>query len=181
MSTELELLQALGDKVQPYQGFERGETLGNGVGKSELMAMYHPRQPAQSKKLRSRRAYVTRHDMAYIFDPRPTFNRVHVLPEKPEITLRDIMRAVSRVTCINIADLMSRRRFLPLARARFVFFWMARQYTSHSLPSIAHFISMDHTSVLHGVQIVTRDWLAYENLVDDAKSALAELLEAKNQ
>ena len=63
--------------------------------------------------------------------------------------LDDIKHLVERETGIDLS-LRSRRRHLVYAR--FLFFKLARNHTSHTFKDIGRFINKDHASVLHGVK-----------------------------
>lgn len=46
------------------------------------------------------------------------------------------------------------RRYVPVVRARHVIFYIAREYTRFSLPTIGRFFGkFDHTTVLHGARV----------------------------
>lgn len=54
---------------------------------------------------------------------------------------------------ITMTELLSRRRLLKLASARFEGYWRARNETTASYPEIARaFNRSDHTTIMHGVQ-----------------------------
>lgn len=165
-------------KAFPYPGFDRDELMGFGVGKTALTTLYHPQWTAPIK-VKRRRKYVSSHELPYIFQPRPKFNRTHELAEDCQCSMRDILAAVALASCINIEHLKSHRRFQPLVQARFVFFWLARLYTGHSFPEIGRFLNMDHSTVMYGFARVEFSHNDYRELVEDAKSALAERLEGK--
>ncbi len=66
-----------------------------------------------------------------------------------EISLAELLRLVSDVTGEPTSWLKSARKMQPLATARQVFCWLAKQYTSKSFPQIGSFLGRDHTTVLH--------------------------------
>lgn len=76
-------------------------------------------------------------------------------PTSLEPSLRDILRAVSAVTGISMLDLISPRRERRYARARFIYYHLARVMTSKGTPSIGkHCGGRDHSTVLHGLRQV---------------------------
>lgn len=163
--------------VFPYPGFDPNEVFGAGIGQTPLMALYHPKEPI--RKRRKQQRYISGHEFPYLFKPRAPFPRTHVLPDVIECTLADILNAVADASGVRKEHIRGRRRYKPIARARFVFFWLARNYTGHSYPDLGHYLDIDHTSVLHAVRRVEWDHNEFRELVEDAKSALAERLEAK--
>jgi chromosomal replication initiator protein len=73
------------------------------------------------------------------------------------IKLSSILVAVSNATAVNIREIISPRRSAYIVRARMVYFWIARKYTSRSLPQIGHSCgNRDHSTVMHGINKVER-------------------------
>lgn len=67
-------------------------------------------------------------------------------------SLASILRTVSEVTRISTAELKSPRRRRDIVRARMIYYIVARQITSHSLPTIGRTVGgRDHCTVLHGI------------------------------
>lgn len=169
MSTEFELLKSLGNSPVPYAGFDRDDLSGN--AKSELRDLYHPH--GYQKR--------TRHyEEPRIYAPRPKWIRKAVLPEVCQFTMFEIMGAVALVSGLSVADLRSNRRFQPLCDARYVFMHLARLYTTQSARGIGRYCRRDRSTVEHGLARVRSSYAFFEGMIEDAKSALAERLEAKN-
>ena len=66
------------------------------------------------------------------------------------VTLENIQRVVAEYFKIRVADLLSKRRSLSIARPRQIAMALARELTRHSLPELGDaFGGRDHTTVLH--------------------------------
>ena len=91
---------------------------------------------------------------------------IHV--ERTEtLWLDDVARAVCIVFGVSKNELVSPRRAVHLVAARQVFFWMARQYTTFSLPQIGAFCGKrDHSTVLHGVRKVDQQIDRYRTKIE---------------
>lgn len=73
-------------------------------------------------------------------------------------SLTSILQAVSEVTRISTAELKSPRRRRDIVRARMIYYIVARQLTSHSLPVIGRTAGgRDHCTVLHGIARIEED------------------------
>lgn len=73
------------------------------------------------------------------------------------ITTRMIVQAVAEYRGVSMIDICSARRARQATDARHVCFWLAKQLTELSLPTIGRLIGYrDHTTVLHGVNKVER-------------------------
>jgi chromosomal replication initiator protein len=69
---------------------------------------------------------------------------------KHEITIEDILRAVTARFSVRLADLQSKKRSRSIAFPRQVCMYLARSMTRHSLEEIGgYFGGRDHTTVLH--------------------------------
>jgi chromosomal replication initiator protein len=78
-----------------------------------------------------------------------------------------ILAATAEAFSLTIADLEGPRRHQPLARARQISMYIVREMTDLSLPKIgAIFGGRDHTTVLHGVNTVSRLMTEDETLFD---------------
>ena len=73
-------------------------------------------------------------------------------PPSCAIPIGEIKRIVADVFGVEIRDLDSARRTLPMVRARHVAMGLAKRFTLRSLPEIGRqFGGRDHTTVLHAV------------------------------
>jgi len=66
------------------------------------------------------------------------------------VTIENIQKTVSDYFKVRIADLLSHRRSISIARPRQIAMALAKELTSHSLPEIGNaFGGRDHTTVMH--------------------------------
>lgn len=76
-------------------------------------------------------------------------------PAQREVTIEDILRAVTARFDVRIADLQSKKRTRSIAFPRQVCMHLARELTRHSLEEIGgYFGGRDHTTVLHADRTV---------------------------
>lgn len=95
-----------------------------------------------------------------------------------QMRMDDIAKAVCTVYGIDRNELSSPRRARKLSNARHVCFWIARKFTSYSFPLIGRVCGdKDHSTVMHGVQRVERE---FDKFSDKIVSAL-ELLGVKHE
>jgi chromosomal replication initiator protein len=88
----------------------------------------------------------------------------------------DVMKAVSKLTGISVADIRSPRRIRRITDARMIFYIAAKRLTSCSLPQIGRFVGYrDHSSVLHGV----RKMDANPHARDAAMAKVVDILEGR--
>ena len=88
------------------------------------------------------------------------------------INVEFIQNLVASHFNLNIQELLSPRRSRSLARPRQIAMYLAKQYTTNSLPDIGRkFSNRDHTTVIHAVkkinELITKD--------NDIKQSVAEL------
>lgn len=69
-----------------------------------------------------------------------------------KLTIEAIKRVVCRHFKISHNDMISPRRDREVQRPRMVAMYLAREFTSHGLPSLGRSFRRDHTSVLHSVR-----------------------------
>ena len=79
-----------------------------------------------------------------------------VSKESPtQVTLQDIIEAVTAFYNVKLSDLQSKRRHKSIAGPRQVCMWLARKRTRFSLEEIGgYFGGRDHTTVMHSVKTV---------------------------
>lgn len=93
-------------------------------------------------------------------------------------SLRMIMAITSATVGIPINAIVSPRRHIPTARARHIFFFVARELTAASYPQIGRYCGdRDHSTVMHGVQKVDSNRSLFEpelsqilKIIDECKS-----------
>jgi len=74
------------------------------------------------------------------------------------ITVRDIQIAVCDRMGWTIAEFLSDRRTAALVHIRQIAMYLAKEFTTHSLPVLGrHFGGKDHTTVLHAVNKIKRE------------------------
>lgn len=72
-------------------------------------------------------------------------------------SLSAIIKAVSDVTKISVSEISADRRFNQIVNARHVYFYLARNLTTQSLPAIGRKVGgRDHTTVINGINRVER-------------------------
>jgi len=76
-------------------------------------------------------------------------------PVAGELTLQNIITAVTDFYAIRLSDLQSKHRQRSIALPRQVCMWLARRCTRHSLEEIGGFFGgRDHTTVMHALRAV---------------------------
>ena len=86
-----------------------------------------------------------------------------VIPKGREPKLHEIMRVISEETRIGVLDIMSPRRFAPTVRARMIYYYAAKHFTSKSIVAIGRDCGgRDHSTVLTGIAKVTHRRDLYE-------------------
>ncbi|MEM9708745.1 MAG: chromosomal replication initiator protein DnaA [Pseudomonadota bacterium] len=95
-----------------------------------------------------------------------------------KITVEEIQRKVAEHYNIRLSDLIGPRRMRSLARPRQVAMYLAKQFTTRSLPEIGRrFGGRDHTTIMHGVRRIEELKTQDSQLADDLE-LLRRLLEA---
>lgn len=88
-------------------------------------------------------------------------------------SLASILQAVSEATRIGTAELKSPRRRRDVVRARMIYYIVARQLTSHSLPTIGRAIGgKDHSTIMHGLTRFNEDRAYFEPHLSRVLAAL---------
>ena len=119
--------------------------------------------------------------------PKPQVEQEGFIPPKPAQPqdfeqpsahpMRRMTNICSDATGISVIDLQSQRRFLPMAKARQILFWIARTFTKLSLVDIGRRIGgRDHTTVLHGVRKVQAVIDCLDIKMDDCPAVMAQRL-----
>ncbi len=73
----------------------------------------------------------------------------------PQVTLQDIIGAVTSFYNVKLSDLQSKRRHKSIAGPRQVCMWLARRRTRFSLEEIGgYFGGRDHTTVMHSIKTI---------------------------
>ena len=83
------------------------------------------------------------------------------------LLLDDIARVVCGMYSTTKPEFISHRRSHYIVEARQVFYWLARKYTSFSLPQIGAFCGgRDHTTILHGVNKIDEQIDRYRTKIE---------------
>ena len=73
------------------------------------------------------------------------------------ISIDKIQTVTSNFFSISLEDMLSPRRSRPLARPRQIAMYLAKKFTTRSLPEIGRkFANRDHTTVIHAVKTIDR-------------------------
>ncbi|MFW6066544.1 MAG: chromosomal replication initiator protein DnaA, partial [Planctomycetota bacterium] len=76
-------------------------------------------------------------------------------PRQREVSIEDILKAVTSCYDVRLADLQSKKRGRSIALPREVCMYLARNFTRHSLEEIGgYFGGRDHSTVLHANRAV---------------------------
>jgi len=86
----------------------------------------------------------------------PAFKRPEEEMRGISPAVRKIIVTVSRVSRVQVLEILGRSRKTGIAEVRQIAFWLARRFTGRSLPSIGEAFDRDHTTILHGVRLVDR-------------------------
>jgi len=93
------------------------------------------------------------------------------------ISVESIQNIVASYFNLNIQELLSPRRSRSLARPRQIAMYLAKQYTTNSLPDIGRkFSNRDHTTVIHAVkkidELIKKDNEIKESVIEIKKKLL---------
>lgn len=135
---------------------------------SSFTSLEHPAKPRKEKAL-------WQHPVKRE-DPMTTRHCIETLVPAMDTdfhSLSDLLIVVSRETGIDLNDIRSPRRNPRTARARFLFYFMARKLTIKSLPQIGRFISRHHSSVIHGCNMVAKNYSLYRATAERVEAALS--------
>lgn len=89
-----------------------------------------------------------------------------------KLTIEEIQTAVAKKYDVTLSQILSPERTQSIVTPRQIAMYIARKYTTKSLPEIAKKFDKTHATILHGVKNITKR-LDVEN---DLKSTLAEIL-----
>ena len=93
------------------------------------------------------------------------------------LSVESIQNLVASHFNLNIQELLSQRRSRSLARPRQIAMYLAKQYTTNSLPDIGRkFSNRDHTTVIHAVkkidELIKKDNEIKESIIEIKKKLL---------
>ncbi len=102
----------------------------------------------------------------------PSSCSILTLVEAP-LSLRDILKAVSVVSRVSLLELEGQQHHRRIARARQVYFYLARRLTKKSFPQIVkHCGGKDHSTVHYGCRRVEAYRPEYEANIRGAMERL---------
>jgi len=98
-------------------------------------------------------------------------------PKNKSLSVESIQNLVASHFNLNIQELLSQRRSRSLARPRQIAMYLAKQYTTNSLPDIGRkFSNRDHTTVIHAVkkidELIKKDNEIKESVIEIKKKLL---------
>ena len=106
----------------------------------------------------------------------PNCPQIQLIDSDEEIVnIESIQKTVASFFQISLQDLLSARRSRSLARPRQIAMYLAKKYTSKSLPEIGRkFSNRDHTTVIHAVkkinQLLQNDENIKRNIIEIKKN-----------
>jgi chromosomal replication initiator protein len=97
--------------------------------------------------------------------------------DNKSINVESIQNIVASYFNLNIQEMLSPRRSRVLARPRQIAMYLAKQYTTNSLPDIGRkFSNRDHTTVIHAVkkidELIKKDNEIKQNIMEIKKKFL---------
>jgi hypothetical protein len=96
------------------------------------------------------------------------------LPSARHPSIERIQASVAKFYGLAATDLLSARQFAKVVRPRHVAMYLCRTLTPRSFPEIGRlFGNRDHTTILHGVNKITRDMQSDERLASEIKTLTA--------
>lgn len=93
------------------------------------------------------------------------------------ISIKQIQEAVCDVFGVSMAEMKSPRRHQGIARPRHLAMYLARKLTFRSLSEIGMAFNRDHTSIMHGVEMIEKNMTpTIERQIQMAKDILAGVI-----
>ena len=89
-----------------------------------------------------------------------------------KLTIEEIQTAVSKKYNVSMTQILSSERTQSIVTPRQLAMYIARKYTTKSLPEIAKLFEKTHATIIHGVRNIEKRL----DVEDDLKSTLAEIL-----
>lgn len=96
---------------------------------------------------------------------------------RKDITFRSILRLVAAEFGIEYSHIVCRRRTVKIVIPRQIAFYIANKHIHQSLASMARYMGMDHTSILHGRNKIRRLVAIDRHIFDRIESIEAKLFE----
>jgi len=89
-----------------------------------------------------------------------------------KLTIEEIQTAVAKKYNVSIAQILSAERTQSIVTPRQLSMYIARKFTTKSLPEIAKLFDKTHATIIHGVKNIEKRL----DVEDELKSTLAEIL-----
>jgi len=89
-----------------------------------------------------------------------------------KLTIEEIQTAVAKKYNVSIAQILSSERTQSIVTPRQLSMYIARKFTTKSLPEIAKFFDKTHATIIHGVRNIEKRL----DVEEDLKATLAEIL-----
>jgi len=89
-----------------------------------------------------------------------------------KLTIEEIQQAVAKKYNVSIAQILSSERTQSIVTPRQLSMYIARKFTTKSLPEIAKFFDKTHATIIHGVRNIEKRL----DVEEDLKATLAEIL-----
>jgi len=89
-----------------------------------------------------------------------------------KLTIEEIQTAVAKKYNVSIAQILSSERTQSIVTPRQLSMYIARKFTTKSLPEIAKFFDKTHATIIHGVRNIEKRL----DVEEDLKGTLAEIL-----
>jgi len=89
-----------------------------------------------------------------------------------KLTIEEIQTAVAKKYNVSIAQILSAERTQSIVTPRQLSMYIARKFTTKSLPEIAKFFDKTHATIIHGVRNIEKRL----DVEEDLKATLAEIL-----
>jgi len=89
-----------------------------------------------------------------------------------KLTIEEIQQAVSKKYNVSITQILSAERTQSIVTPRQLAMYIARKFTTKSLPEIAKMFDKTHATIIHGVRNIEKRL----DVEEDLKATLAEIL-----
>lgn len=95
-----------------------------------------------------------------------------------KIFMNDVLSVVADKYSVNVESLKGPSRKMLHTKPRMIVYWICNKRLEKSLSEIGRFLNRDHTTILHGVRVATRnnyvsEWLA-ESVLQEARERRVE-------
>ncbi len=97
-----------------------------------------------------------------------------------ELTVFEITKAVADATGISVDIIVSPSKITKVKVARYAIIYIARRLTSRSTCQIGNMVDRDHSSVVHALGKVTKNWHLYEPAISSAYTFLCKRYPVKS-